>query len=355
MSEQPDWTDNPFGSKDGAAEKPFEDPSVQAAQETVPEYNPFEGGAPQSAVSEVQAAPQPEVAAPSWASTGEAGTTAAAVTTAAADVSQQGAKAAKATEAAAKKEAAKAKKLADKLSKEERKRLEQYDKHVAEGGDPRFRDPNYRPANWPPFPKRCFFPFTTVCVPCFHHDFKGEIPDWGYKTLKRLYYTWVAFFILLFYNFLACLALLGCGSDKDDVDICKDTDASAGLSALYFIVAAPLAYLCWFQPIYQGMRKDSSLRFAWFFLLFGLQFAEAVFFTVGAQGTGAAGIMTAPKAYKGDAGIGIMVYVGFGGWATYAIWCAYMLSQVMMVYRSSGQSLQKAQGEAIVGAAKASV
>lgn len=102
------------------------------------------------------------------------------------------------------------------------------------------QDPNFRPANWPPFPKSCYWPMSVLelildlfgpltpdlvtppvspCAPragwpspchraipadlalppphraapsinrkpCFHHDFQGEIPEWGYGAVRMTY------------------------------------------------------------------------------------------------------------------------------------------------------------------------
>ena len=47
-------------------------------------------------------------------------------------------------------------------------------------------------------------PPAIIRKPCFHPDFKGEIPDWGYGAVRMTYYHWVAYFFALFWNFVCC-------------------------------------------------------------------------------------------------------------------------------------------------------
>lgn len=58
--------------------------------------------------------------------------------------------------------------------------------------------------------------------------------------------------------------------------------------------------------------QDSSLRFGWFFFVYGFQFLTSSFLAVGFPGTGGAGIWVAASAVKGNKVIGIMLFVS--GW-----------------------------------------
>jgi len=312
---QADWTENPFAntpSDDAKGAEAFDDPSIAAATTEVPEYNPFDG-TPAPDGSAVSDGP------PTWATK-----------TAAAENKAKGTA----------KNAVKPKKK-DKVTKEESERLNAYaaNENNAEQGN---KDPNYRPANWPPFPGFCKWP----CHPCFHHDFRGEIPDWGYTTLKRTYQMWLVYFFILFYNMIACFASLGC-------EDCDSVGSQAGFAVLWFFVFSPASYLCWFQPLYQAMRKDSSLRFGWFFLNAGIQFIFGVIATVGLEGSGHSGFIASFVALGGDGGdkvIGIIMITAACLWLIFTLYTGYILQRVLQLYRSTGQSLDKAQNEAVVGA-----
>lgn len=303
-----DWTDNPFSAAPSDGQKQdeaFNDPSIAAATTDVPEYNPFDGSVPAAATGGGTDAP------PNWAT--------------------------KSAEAEAPAKKSKAPKNT-KVSAEEEERLNNYAENEA-GAD---KDPNYRPANWPPFPGFCRWPFHA----CFHHDFQGEIPDWGYGTLKRMYQMWLLYFLVLFWNLVCSLASIGCSN-------CESTGSQAGFALLWFLLFSPLSYMCWFQPLYQAMRKDSSLRFGWFFLNAAIQFIFACIAAIGIEGSGHCGLISATVALAGDGGdkvIGIMMMVCAGLWILFALYCGYMIQRVLRLYRSTGQSLEKAQNEAVVGA-----
>ena len=72
-------------------------------------------------------------------------------------------------------------------------------------------------------------PSQPICVPthflsrvffscCFGNQ--GEIPDWGYGTLKRMYQMWLLYFLVLFWNLVCSLASIGCSN-------CESTGSQA--------------------------------------------------------------------------------------------------------------------------------
>jgi hypothetical protein len=75
------------------------------------------------------------------------------------------------------------------------------------------KDPGYRPVNWPPFPSKCIWPFK----PCFHHDFRGELPAYGYSLTKQGYYYWCAYFFTLFWNMICACVAMGSGLSSTSV------------------------------------------------------------------------------------------------------------------------------------------
>lgn len=116
-----------------------------------------------------------------------------------------------------------------------------------------------------------------------------------------------------------------------------------------------LSYACWFQALYQAMRKDSSLRFGWFFFTFSFQWLTCIFFLIGAEGSGSSGIIISSTAVQADAVVGTLMFTSTILWGLLVIWATWIIRSVLVVYRSSGQSLERAQKEAITGAVKAGV
>lgn len=302
----------------------MEDPSVTEASSTMPEYDPFANVA-----AEPNAKPKSKPAVDQVATV--------TATTITHQEEPDWATSAKEQPKKQKKEKAK------KATKEEKKRQAEYEANQAAAANPQApKDPNYRPANWPPFPKGCYWPMK----PCFHHDFKGEIPEWGYAAVRQSYYHWLAYFFTLFANFVGlCVASGASGNDGNAV-------TSIFLALAFFVGFSMLAYSCWFQSLYQAMRKDSSLRFGWFFFTFAFQWLTAIFFLVGAEGTGACGLIVMISVSSGDGNAIEAIVMGIVCvlWFLMLLWNVWIIKNVLVIYRSSGQSIQKAQKEAVTGA-----
>lgn len=308
-----DWTENPFGAKDD----PFSDPSVtQATSSSVPEYNPFEASsAPAAKSSKASSAPKAAPASkpaaepvPSWAQAKPA----------AAPAPQQQAPAPEKKQPQPQQPP-----FEDPRAKEYQQREEAAQK----------KDPNFRPPNFPPFPPKCG-PFK----PCFHIDIKGEIPEWGQKVVKQLFVVWIITCVALTWNFIAALAALDCSD-------CSETDVTAGVSCAFFLLFVPCSFCCWYHPLYTAMRTDSSLRYGWFFFVFGFQFISSVFMAIGIPGTGASGIIIAAKAVKGHTVVGIMLFAAGILWILLAVADLWYIKTVLMLYRSTGASIDKMKAE----------
>uniref|UniRef100_A0A3P8VEH9 Secretory carrier-associated membrane protein n=1 Tax=Cynoglossus semilaevis TaxID=244447 RepID=A0A3P8VEH9_CYNSE len=93
--------------------------------------------------------------------------------------------------------------------------------------------------NWPPLPS--FFPVK----PCFDQNFEEDIPEEYRRICKRMYYLWMFHSATLFLNLLACLAYFTV-DNQYGVDF--------GLSILWFILFTPVAFVCWYRPVYKAFR-----------------------------------------------------------------------------------------------------
>lgn len=194
-------------------------------------------------------------------------------------------------------------------------------------------DPNHRPANWPPFPKKCPTPFK----PCFRHDFKNEMPSFGYKIALEAYYLWMFTGVAYFWNFIVSLAALNTSV--------SGTSQAAGISCAYMVLGTPCAYCCWFHHLYTAFRTDSSFRYGWWFFVTFMHFLFSCFMVIGIPSTGAAGIWVATSAMSDNKVIGIMGFTSAIMWIFNALWSLWLCRRVLGVYRQTGQSMEKAQGE----------
>uniref|UniRef100_A0A8C6NM30 Secretory carrier-associated membrane protein n=1 Tax=Nothobranchius furzeri TaxID=105023 RepID=A0A8C6NM30_NOTFU len=97
--------------------------------------------------------------------------------------------------------------------------------------------------NWPPLPKFC------PVKPCFYQNFEEEIPDDYRRICKRMYYLWMFHCATLFLNVLACLAYFTADPSRG-VDF--------GLSILWFLLFTPVAFVCWYRPVYKAFRYASN-------------------------------------------------------------------------------------------------
>lgn len=127
-------------------------------------------------------------------------------------------------------------------------------------------NPGAKENNWPPLPR--FFPIK----PCFYQNFEEEIPEDYRRMCKRMYYLWMFHSATLFLNVLACLACFTIDSNYG-VDF--------GLAILWFILFTPVAFVCWYRPVYKAFRSDSSFSFFFFFFVFFFQVAVYIIQTVG--------------------------------------------------------------------------
>ena len=178
-------------------------------------------------------------------------------------------------------------------------------------------EPTFRPANWPPF------------KPCFHHDFEGEIPRYGFNVSREGYYLWMLVLIGYAWNLICSLSGLGTNIYGGAMGV------SAIVSTIWFLCGAPCAYCCWFHNLYNGFREESSLKFGWFFFSLMMQCLQAVYFVIGWPGTGGNCFWIGSLILQdGKTGIGIMYMTNGILWSIVASWSLWLLRKVLKIYRS---------------------
>lgn len=186
-----------------------------------------------------------------------------------------------------------------------------------------------RKNNWPPLPSFC------PIGPCFFQDFTLDVPAESQWTVKMVYFSWIFYIILLFFNVLACLAIM-----------IKDSKQSVGfgLSILWLLLYTPLS-LCWYRPAYNAFRSDSSFWFFIYFFIVFVQIIVSVIQTIGITNSGYAGWITSLSMTGVDTGVAIFGLVMSGLFTFNVVVEIFLLKQVHSVYRRSGASFEKAQQE----------
>ncbi|XP_059372401.1 secretory carrier-associated membrane protein 2-like isoform X2 [Carassius carassius] len=184
--------------------------------------------------------------------------------------------------------------------------------------------------NWPPLPK--FFHIK----PCFYQDFNEEIPAEYQRVCKMMYYLWMYHSVTLFLNLLACLVGFSV-STKHGVDF--------GLSVLWFILFTPIAFLCWYRPVYKAFKSDSSFSFFFFFFIFSFQVIVYIIQSVGIPNWGNSGWITAISVFRINIAASVFMMVVAGFFSVNALLSIILLKMVHSMYRHAGASFQKAQEE----------
>uniref|UniRef100_A0A8C2CM79 Secretory carrier-associated membrane protein n=1 Tax=Cyprinus carpio TaxID=7962 RepID=A0A8C2CM79_CYPCA len=293
------FDNNPFAAPVDV--NPFQDPSVtqvtNTAAESIGEFNPFTAGALDERTIPISGTSQPAVLQTTVEPSPQAS-----VAAGQAELLRQQAE------------------LEKKAAELERKEQELRDRNTALGKE----------NNWPPLPK--FFPIK----PCFYQDFNEEIPVEYQRVCKMMYYLWMYHSATLFLNLLACLVYFTV-SIQNGVDF--------GLSILWFILFTPVAFLCWYRPVYKAFKSDSSFSFFFFFFIFSFQVIVYIIQSVGIPGWGNSGWITAISVLKINIAVSVFMMVVAGFFSVNAVLSIILLKMVHSMYRHTGASLKKAQEE----------
>uniref|UniRef100_A0A8C1UPK5 Secretory carrier-associated membrane protein n=1 Tax=Cyprinus carpio TaxID=7962 RepID=A0A8C1UPK5_CYPCA len=281
------FDNNPFAAPVDV--NPFQDPSVtqvtNTAAESIGEFNPFTAGALDERTIPISGTSQPAVLQTTVEPSPQAS-----VAAGQAELLRQQAE------------------LEKKAAELERKEQELRDRNTALGKE----------NNWPPLPK--FFPIK----PCFYQDFNEEIPVEYQRVCKMMYYLWMYHSVTLFLNLLAL---------------------DFGLSILWFILFTPVAFLCWYRPVYKAFKSDSSFSFFFFFFIFSFQVIVYIIQSVGIPGWGNSGWITAISVLKINIAVSVFMMVVAGFFSVNAVLSIILLKMVHSMYRHTGASLKKAQEE----------
>jgi len=186
--------------------------------------------------------------------------------------------------------------------------------------------------NFPPLPKFC------CANPCFYHDISVEIPIESQRNCRMLFYIWQLYVFILLYNFICALALL-CTSGKNGA-------TTFGVALLYVFLFSPCSFVMWYRPVYKALANDSSFNYMLFFFIFFFQIVCTVVYALGIPAFGTCGwINAAGEMDNKNEGVAAMMFICAALWTVLAIFEVLLLKRIHGLYRRSGASMQKAQGE----------
>jgi hypothetical protein len=197
----------------------------------------------------------------------------------------------------------------------------------------------HRQDNFPPLPACC------PLKPCFHQDFDVDIPAQYRRTVKVMYYFWLAYVFMLFLNVIGALTTFIVASKYGDVGW---TAITFGISIGYLLCLCPLSFICWYRPLYKAFRNDSSVNFFIFFFNFLVQLVVLIFacLGIGYFCSGWVGFLIGFQflGYK-LYGVGAFLVIIGGLFAAMAVVNFILISWVLKKYRGTGATFQKAQEE----------
>ncbi|KAK6124331.1 hypothetical protein DH2020_041901 [Rehmannia glutinosa] len=190
--------------------------------------------------------------------------------------------------------------------------------------------------NWPPF------------FPIIHHDIANEIPI----HLQKLQYVAFTTFLGLSFSLLwNVIAVTTAWIKQGDPRIWF-------LAIIYFISGVPGAYVLWYRPLYRAFRKESALRFGWFFLFYLLHIGFCIFAAV-----------APPIVFRGKSLVRLVrftelkccvwfakvfYFIGFGLFCLESVLSIWVIQQVYMYFRGSGRAAEM-KHEAARGVMRAAI
>ncbi|XP_058073223.1 secretory carrier-associated membrane protein 2-like [Magnolia sinica] len=188
--------------------------------------------------------------------------------------------------------------------------------------------------NWPSF------------FPIIHHDIANEIPIHVQRMQYLAFATLLGLFASLLWNIISVTAAWIKG---EGVKIWF-------LAIIYFIAGVPGAYVLWYRPLYRAMRKESALKFGWFFLFYLLHIGFCIFAAVAPpiifKGKSLTGILPAVDLVGDHVLVGIFYFIGFGFFCLESLLSIWVIQQVYMYFRGSGKAAEMKR-EAARGAMRA--
>ncbi|KAL2917464.1 hypothetical protein HK105_203130 [Polyrhizophydium stewartii] len=186
---------------------------------------------------------------------------------------------------------------------------------------------DYHPPNWPSF------------RPLVYHDIENDIPKNGQWLVKRVYTAWWLAAITFIINFIAAFALL--------IKKADGAGATFGMSLLLLVLGVPFSFVFWYRALYDGVKRDSSIKFMFFFFNYAVHLAAMGIFAIGITGWGGAGVIYTLSMFSTDMGAAVLCLIASCCFIFQIIYGLWQVKAVHGYWRSKGLTTEQARDQAI--------
>ncbi|KAI9355953.1 scamp family-domain-containing protein, partial [Zopfochytrium polystomum] len=193
----------------------------------------------------------------------------------------------------------------------------------------------YHPPNFPPF------------KPLVYHDIQNDIPEAGRWLVKRLFMAWWLSTATYVINFCAAFGLL--------IAKAESGGGTFGLALVIMLVGTPVSFVFWYQPVYNGVKRDRSISFFLFFFNYGFHLAFSALLAIGIPGWGGAGVIYTLQQLGSNIGVGILCAIASTLLIFEVVYGLWQMKAVSGYYRSKGLTAQQAKEQAIQGVAASGI
>jgi len=171
-----------------------------------------------------------------------------------------------------------------------------------------------------------------ICMPLWHHDIVGEIPEKSRRVVREMYICWWMFVFCMSYQIFCASVMLGYSVG--------DKVPSWFLSLIYWVLGVPLSIILWYKRVYYAARDDSKVGFAFFLLFFLCHCCFCIWCAIAVPVSVArwsfSGWVTAFTALKVASPVGIIYIIGSAFWSINATYCLWCLKDSWLFFRGRG-------------------
>ncbi|KAJ2896652.1 hypothetical protein IWW38_001956 [Coemansia aciculifera] len=186
--------------------------------------------------------------------------------------------------------------------------------------------------------------------PIMYHAIDAEVPTGDRRTVRTLFYLWLALEAMLVFNCVACLIVMLSGA----ADV-SNSGASFGSSFVYLFTITAGSFFLWYRPVYNAYMKDSSMFFYFFFIFNGFHILFDAYMAVGVPGAGSAGIIIMFQCLSSNKkAAGAICGISFSFWVLHFLASLFMYRKVRMHYTARGHTFSEAKQQAYMGFAQSS-
>ncbi|KAJ2720052.1 hypothetical protein GGI07_004854 [Coemansia sp. Benny D115] len=184
--------------------------------------------------------------------------------------------------------------------------------------------------------------------PIMYHNIDMEVPVGDRRTVRTIFYMWLALEAMLVFNCVACLIVMISGG-KD----VSNTGASFGSSFIYLFTITAGSFFLWYRPVYNAYMKDSSMFFYLFFIFNGFHILFDAYMAVGVPGAGSAGMIVMLQSLSsGKVAAGALCGISFSFWVLHFLASLFMYRKVRSHYSARGHTFSEAKSQAYAGFAQ---